>query len=192
MFSISNSTSWNTLQGVSPGMMTASAVSNTSKNPSGIKGTNELSDEEQEQLKYLQNEDRRVRAHEQAHVNAGGNLILQGAQYTYESGPDGKRYAVAGDVVIDTSPAETPAETIDKAYRIKAAALAPADPSAQDRQVAAMATQMAMQAQVELARETQLQASDATRDSKQSLQALIVSTYYGQQPATTPKLSIHA
>ncbi|HEX6736041.1 MAG TPA: putative metalloprotease CJM1_0395 family protein, partial [Azonexus sp.] len=60
------------------------------------------------------------------------------------------------DVSIDTSPGRTPEETIAKARQIRAAALAPADPSTQDRRVAAAASQMEMQAlqqQAEQARE---------------------------------------
>jgi len=75
---------------------------------------------------------------------------MSGASFTYRQGPDGKEYAVAGEVQIDVSPAKTPQETLTKAERIKAAALAPSDPSAQDRAVAAQATQMAREAQIEL------------------------------------------
>lgn len=110
-----------------------------------------LSDEELAQVRALQQRDRAVRAHEMAHVAVGGELVLRGAQFEYETGPDGIRYAVGGDVLIDTSPGRTPEETIEKAERIRATALAPADPSPQDRAVAAMAIQMALQAQVELA-----------------------------------------
>lgn len=113
--------------------------------------SNRLSDEDQRRVSELQKRDREVRAHEMAHVAAGGGLVLRGASYSYETGPDGQRYAVGGEVSIDTSPGRTPQETLDKAARIRAAALAPADPSPQDRQVAAMATQMAMQASMERA-----------------------------------------
>lgn len=103
---------------------------------------------EVEQLKAI---DRKVRAHEQAHMAAGGELVRGGATYTYQTGPDKKRYAVAGEVSIDTSAGRTPEETIPKAERIRQAALAPADPSSQDRQVAAFASRMEMQARMELA-----------------------------------------
>lgn len=113
----------------------------------------QLSEADQQRLRALQQRDREVRAHEMAHVAAGGSLIRSGASFTYESGPDGQRYAIGGEVGIDTSPGRTPAETLAKADQIRAAALAPADPSGQDRQVAAMATRMAMQASMELATE---------------------------------------
>src|SRR5690606_18635988 len=87
------------------------------------------------------------------------------ASFTYESGPDGARYAVDGEVSVDTSPEETPEETIAKAQVIRRAALAPAEPSAADRSVAAQATQMEAQARAELAKEQadKADSSDAAR-----------------------------
>ncbi len=113
----------------------------------------EFSPEERAYLAKLQARDRQVRAHEMAHVAAGGDLVRRGAQYHYQRGPDGVAYAVGGDVIIDVSPGRTPEETLRKAERIQAAALAPADPSPQDRAVAAQAAQMAQQARAELARQ---------------------------------------
>ena len=114
-------------------------------------GDGQLSEADLQKIQVLQQRDREVRAHEMAHVAAGGSLVRGGASFTYEFGPDGQRYAIGGEVGIDTSPGRTPAETLAKAEQIRAAALAPADPSGQDRQVAAMATRMAMQASMELA-----------------------------------------
>ncbi|MCK6548349.1 hypothetical protein L6R52_21050, partial [Myxococcota bacterium] len=54
---------------------------------------------------------------------------------------------------IDTTPGKTPEETIDRAARIRAAALAPAQPSGQDLAVAAQADQMAREARAELEHE---------------------------------------
>ncbi|MBN1536147.1 MAG: hypothetical protein JW908_05395 [Anaerolineales bacterium] len=113
--------------------------------------TEELSEEEKREVKELKTIDRKVRAHEQAHMAAGGNLVRKGASYEYATGPDGKRYAVGGEVSIDTS--EVPGDpqgTILKAERIRRAALAPADPSAQDRAVAAEAATMAFKARMAL------------------------------------------
>jgi len=59
---------------------------------------------------------------------------------------------VAGEVGIDTSKGRTPEETLARAQQIRAAALAPADPSGQDRAVAAAASQMAADARAEIAR----------------------------------------
>lgn len=111
---------------------------------------NELTAEERRQVDQLQSTDARVRRHEQAHLAVGRDLVKGGASYSYVTGPDNKRYAVAGEVSIDASPAGTPKETIPKAAHIRATALAPADPSAQDRSVAARADRMAAEARIEL------------------------------------------
>lgn len=110
-----------------------------------------LSESDQRRVRELQQRDREVRAHELAHVSAGAGLVLRGASYDFETGPDGQRYAVGGEVTIDTSAGRTPEETIAKAEQIQSAALAPANPSSQDRQVAAQAAQMAAQARIEQA-----------------------------------------
>lgn len=111
----------------------------------------ELSPEEERVVTQLQETDRRVRAHERAHLAVGADLVRGGASFTYELGPDRRRYAVAGEVSIDTSPGRTPEETVPKAQHIRATALAPADPSSQDYRVAAMASRMEMAARQALA-----------------------------------------
>ncbi|MDY0269614.1 putative metalloprotease CJM1_0395 family protein [Trichloromonas sp.] len=117
--------------------------------PSSAKDKVTISREAQ-QILQLARIDRQVRAHEAAHSAAGGQYA--GApSYSYKQGPDGKRYAVAGEVPIDVSPVSgDPEASIQKARVVRAAALAPADPSPQDRQVAAAATRMEMKAQSEL------------------------------------------
>ncbi|HNQ75671.1 MAG TPA: putative metalloprotease CJM1_0395 family protein, partial [Pseudothauera hydrothermalis] len=105
--------------------------------------TGGLSPQAHQKVAELQRRDREVRAHELAHVAAGAGLIARGANFTYVTGPDGQRYAVAGDVRIDTSPGRTPEETLRRAEQVRAAALAPADPSPQDYAVAAEAARMA-------------------------------------------------
>lgn len=108
--------------------------------------------EERQKLKKLKDRDREVRRHEQAHMTAGGNLVQGGPQYSFETGPDGQQYAVEGSVHIDTSKvAGDPRATIEKARQIRRAALAPADPSGQDRSVAAQASRMEQEAQKEIA-----------------------------------------
>jgi hypothetical protein len=111
----------------------------------------ELSEEEAHRVEELAKTDREVRQHEQAHMAAGGSLVTSGASYEYETGPDGKRYAVGGEVGISLSKGRTPEETLQRARQIRAAALAPADPSPQDRSIAAAAGQMEMQAMQEIA-----------------------------------------
>lgn len=105
------------------------------------------------EVAQLQSTDQQVRSHEAAHLAAAGSLASGGAQFTYEAGPDGQRYAVAGEVNISVSEGRTPEETLQRAEQIRRAALAPADPSAQDLSVAAMASEMEAKARQQIASE---------------------------------------
>ncbi len=118
-----------------------------------LSGEAELTEEEQKEVQELKKRDQEVRTHEHAHVAAGGQYVRGGIQYEYQAGPDGKRYAVGGEVSIDTSPESDPEDTIRKAQTIRQAALAPAEPSGQDRRAAAAAAQMEMKARQEIAEE---------------------------------------
>lgn len=109
-----------------------------------------ISEAELRQIEKLSSRDREVRAHEQAHAAVGGRFA--GApSYSFKRGPDGRSYAVGGEVGIDTGAVKgDPLATLRKMEQVQRAALAPADPSAQDRRVAAQAATMAMRAQAEL------------------------------------------
>lgn len=115
-----------------------------------LTGEVELEDKEKQEVEELKRRDQEVRTHEQAHVAAGGQHVRGGISYEYQTGPDGKRYAVGGEVSIDTSPENNPEDTIRKAQTIRQAALAPAEPSGQDRRAAAAAAQMELKARQEL------------------------------------------
>ena len=107
----------------------------------------------QRALQDLRNRDREVRAHEQAHARVGGPHASS-PSYTVEIGPDGRAYAVGGEVRIDTAPVpEDPAATIDKMGQVARAAMAPADPSPQDMSVAQEARGQAARARAEVTRE---------------------------------------
>lgn len=99
----------------------------------------ELSAEQKAQVRELESRNREVRAHEQAHASAGAGLA--GApNYTYETGPDGKRYAVGGEVPIHVRTSSSASQgAIQQYQQVARAALAPANPSAHDRAVAAQA-----------------------------------------------------
>ena len=113
------------------------------------KGPDGLTEEEHKKVEELKRRDREVRSHEQAHKNAGGPLAGQ-PQFETERGPDGRTYAVNGEVSIDTSAVpNNPDATIRKMEIVKRAALAPSQPSAKDRQVAADAERKAQQARQE-------------------------------------------
>ena len=108
-----------------------------------------LSTEEKQVVNDLKRRDAEVKAHEAAHMAAGGGIVQGGASYEYQTGPDGKMYAVGGEVHIDVTPERTPEGTIRKMQQVRAAALAPAQPSGTDRAVAAQATQIEAQARME-------------------------------------------
>jgi hypothetical protein len=128
----------------------AAYAENTDSAPPGA----ELTPDERGVVNDLKARDREVRAHEQAHISAGGAYIRGGASYQYQRGPDNKSYAVGGEVGIDTAPErDDPGATIVKMQTVRAAALAPSDPSAQDRAVAASAARDESVARAELAQE---------------------------------------
>ena len=106
-------------------------------------------EQDQNDISRLAARDREVRAHEQAHSSVGGQYA-GAAQYQYARGPDGVRYAVGGEVPIEIGRESTPEATLQKAETVKRAALAPAEPSPQDRQVAAEATRLQSEARREL------------------------------------------
>lgn len=131
----------------------AEEESETKGGDASLPGDVELSEEETQEVEELKRRDQEVRTHEHAHVAAGGQHVRGGISYEYQTGPDGKRYAVGGEVSIDTSEEGNPEDTIRKAQTIRQAALAPAEPSGQDRRAAAAAAQMEMKARQELADE---------------------------------------
>ena len=126
----------------------------------------ELDPAEQRVLENLKSRDREVRAHEQAHLSAAGNLASSGATFTYQQGPDGQRYAVGGEVGIESArvPGD-PEATIQRAQQIRRAALAPANPSAQDRSVAVNASAIALDARAELAKQVQEERGQSAVDA---------------------------
>jgi SprA family protein len=114
----------------------------------------ELSQAEAKQLRELRARDREVHAHEQAHAAAAGSLAKGAPSYDYQRGPDGQLYAVGGEVHIDTSAvAGDPEATAEKAAKVKRAALAPAQPSQQDRAVAAAAAALEARVRIEIAQQ---------------------------------------
>jgi hypothetical protein len=120
----------------------------------------ELTESEQEQIRELKRRDGEVRRHEAAHIAAAGPYARGGPTFTYTRGPNGVQYATGGEVSIDVSPESTPEKTLRKAAVVRRAALAPQEPSAKDRSVAAQASQLAAEARRNLAIEKRLDASD--------------------------------
>ncbi len=118
---------------------------------SSDKTYNEMTEDEKAEVRRLKKLDAEVKAHEEAHRRAAGELVRGGVHYKYKIGPDGKRYAIGGEVKIDLSEdPRGPNETKLKAEKIKRAANAPAKPSPKDRQVAASAERMKAEAEQEI------------------------------------------
>ncbi len=112
----------------------------------------QVDEAEQEVVQELKMRDREVRSHEAAHAAAAGPYASGGPTFTYQKGPDGHRYAVGGEVQIDVAPVDgDPEATIRKMQVVRAAAMAPAEPSSQDRAVAAAASRQEAAAAAELA-----------------------------------------
>ena len=162
--------------------------------------SNDLTPDQKDEVEKLKKRDQQVRAHEQAHITAGGAYVKGSATYEYQKGPDGKMYAIGGEVTIDTSPVKgDPQATIAKMETVKAAALAPADPSGQDRAVAAQAEMEEAQARRQAAAQKTGSGgsggSDTTGNDKKSSR---VSTYSSQgnarpfESSPTPSLDIAA
>lgn len=124
-----------------------------SKQKKQPQATEELSQDEKRLVNELQARDSEVRAHEAAHQSGGAST--GGASYTYQQGPDGKMYAIGGEVSVSMRSGSTPEETIRNAQAVIAAAMAPSDPSGQDLAVASSARVMIMKAEQQKAKELQ-------------------------------------
>ena len=114
------------------------------------KNGQELSAEELKAVQELKTRDREVRTHEQAHMASAGQYAKGGPTYTFQQGPDGRRYAIGGEVPIDVGKEKTPEQTVQKMRAVRSAALAPADPSSADRSIAASASAQEAQARQEM------------------------------------------
>lgn len=139
----------------------------TNDESSSVPSTQEqYSDVELKQISALKTRDTEVLTHERAHSSVGGQYAGS-PSYSYQTGPDGVKYAVGGEVSIDTSKVPNdPQATLQKAQQIKAAALAPAEPSGQDRRVAAKAEQMAAQARSDILQENQGKSDNSAKTTK--------------------------
>ncbi|HCV03456.1 putative metalloprotease CJM1_0395 family protein [Pseudoalteromonas sp. SSMSWG5] len=138
----------------------------------------EQEQQDAEQIKELKARDTEVRIHEQAHATVGGQYAGS-PSYEYQRGPDGTNYAVGGEVQIDVAEIKgDPQATIEKMQTVRAAALAPQEPSSADRSIAADATQKLMAAQAELAS----QSADGDADSGKS--TFKINSEYAEDSAT--------
>ena len=130
---------------------TSNGQNETANHPDNALGDKQLTTEEEQQVNELKQRDREVRRHEQAHKAAAGQYASGGPQFEFETGPDGKQYAVGGEVKIDTSNIpNNPEATVRKMQQIRRAALAPGEPSSQDRAIASQAQVAEQKAQAEI------------------------------------------
>lgn len=109
-----------------------------------------LTPAQEQEIAKLKARDAEVKAHEQAHIAASAGLSVSTPSYSYQTGPDGVKYAVGGEIGISFVQSKDPEENIANAQTMKAAALAPADPSAQDLAVARNADQIIQEAREQL------------------------------------------
>jgi hypothetical protein len=134
--------------GVSASRPRANQGQEQAVNAKNTSNPNELTDEQKRVVAKLKQREAEVLAHEQAHKAAGGGFAGS-PNYTTTQGPDGRRYITGGEVSIDISPEDNPEDTIRKMEQIKRAALAPTDPSSQDRAVAMQAEAQKVQAEAD-------------------------------------------
>jgi len=88
-------------------------------------------------LDKLKASDSRIRTHEQAH--AANGPTRSPISYNYQSGPDGKLYAVGGSVRLDTSLPSDPKEAAFKLSQIQRSASAPSGLSGADANISIQA-----------------------------------------------------
>ena len=89
-----------------------------------IRDNDELSEEEEAQVRELESAQREVIAHEHAHQAAAGEFG-GGISYTYTQGPDGKNYITGGEAPIHLRAGSTPEETLENMQKVRSAATAP-------------------------------------------------------------------
>lgn len=151
-----------------PSPEAASPKSSKTQGQASIDG---LTRAQRDMVTELVQRDREVRSHEAAHQAAGGGLV-GAASYSYQEGPDGRSYAIGGECPIQIPASDNPSEMIDIAQRVRAAALAPGNPSGQDLAVANAAVQLEAQARQALAQQSAQaqapQSSQAARPGKPS------------------------
>lgn len=132
------------------GSSTTSTTSTTQITGASGDSSKKLTPEQEQEIAKLKARDAEVKAHEQAHLAAASGINASAPVYDYQMGPDGKEYAVGGEVTVSFQQSNDPEENLSNAETMKAAALAPAQPSSQDRAAAAAAEKMIEEAEKEI------------------------------------------
>lgn len=133
----------------------------------GKKSSDKLTPEQQQELTKLKKTDADVKAHEQAHLSAASGISASAPSYTYEEGPDGQKYAVGGEVNVSFDETGDPEKDKASAETMKRAALAPADPSSQDRAVARNADKMIAEDEKKIEELKEKERAQKEQDSKE-------------------------
>ena len=105
-----------------------------------------MDSDDQALLSKLQARDAKVRAHEHSHIMAAGGQAQGLPQYSYQTGPDGRQYAVGGSVNISITTSGDAQASARQAETARRAALATGEPSVRDSLTAAQAGDMAARA----------------------------------------------
>ena len=106
-----------------------------------------MSTEDKALLDRLRARDSMVRGHENAHVTAAGGQASGPVQYTYQTGPDGRQYAIGGSVniAVVSSPADDD-QAARQADTARRAAEAGGQTSLRDMQVSMRAAELSTRA----------------------------------------------
>lgn len=133
------------------------------------KSSDKLSPDEERLVRDLAARDVEVKAHEAAHQAAGGGMT-GAASYSYQQGPDGKMYAIGGEVSISMKASSNPEEALRNARQIVASAMAAGNPSPQDYAVASSAKIIEIKAMQQLAKKLQEESTGRESYKKEATQ----------------------
>ncbi|HRX16383.1 MAG TPA: putative metalloprotease CJM1_0395 family protein [Spirochaetota bacterium] len=110
----------------------------------------QLSESRKRMLDELKQRDNHVRQHESSHANSPGVIQYGAPRFKYQLGPDGRPYAVGGEVTLGTMPSDNPQTARINADALRKAALANGDPSPQDLAAASSAEAMKIEADINM------------------------------------------
>jgi len=116
----------------------------------------EMSDEDLREIAELKQRELTVRTRDMAWV-AATTGVSGGFTVRYETGPDGRRYAVEAEVRLDTTEAATPEQSLAKARAVRAALMGGGGDDSSQASAAARAAVLESRARAELARQRKVE-----------------------------------
>lgn len=147
---------------------TESNTSEETDSKDTLSKTEKLTPDEEQEVSKLKARDAEVKAHEQAHIAAATGINASAPTFTYQTGPDGEKYAVGGEVNISFTEGKDPEENIANAEAMQNAALAPAQPSSQDLAVAKEAAKIIQENKQKLAEQKSEESQKTETDDQSS------------------------